>query len=268
MSTTTNTWYNMLLDAIENGDVVSPRGKKTYELPQHTMVVDMRSPIVTCKDRKLSYQFMAAEAFWILAGDNRVETIAPYNSRIAEFSDDGETFFGAYGPKVMGQIDYIINKLVQDENSRQAGLTIWRENPPDTKDVPCTVAMFFNIRNGKLNCHTFMRSSDIWLGVPYDIFNFSMVAHLVCARLNAFRVDMGIIEPGKLYLTAASRHLYEVNREAAGYCLTVKHYGVCFKTPRKMFIDEASLMSALDNLRNDPKNPSNRWWEILPESSD
>ena len=151
------TWLDALNDILVNGDLVAPRGKLTKEIPQRTIVVNMRKPVLRVPDRSLSYKFMVAEAFWILSGDDRVETIAPYNSRIAEFSDDGERFFGAYGPKIVAQLPYIVEKLLADEDSRQAGLTIWRECPPNTKDVPCTVAIFFSIRGGKLNVHVFMR---------------------------------------------------------------------------------------------------------------
>ena len=137
-------WLDLLQDVLENGNYVAPRGKMTREIPQRTIVVNMRKPVLRVPDRKLSFKFMVAEAFWILSGDDRVETIAPYNANIANFSDDGERFFGAYGPKIITQLPHVVGKLRVDKDSRQAGLTIWRENPPQTKDVPCTVAIFFN----------------------------------------------------------------------------------------------------------------------------
>ena len=104
-------WLQALNDILTNGDCVAPRGKMTREIPQRTIVVDMRKPVLRVPDRSLSFKFMVAEAFWILSGDDRVETIAPYNSRIADFSDDGERFFGAYGPKIVAQLPYIVEKL-------------------------------------------------------------------------------------------------------------------------------------------------------------
>ena len=200
-------WLDLLQDVLENGNYVAPRGKMTREIPQRTIVVNMRKPVLRVPDRKLSFKFMVAEAFWILSGDDRVETIAPYNANIANFSDDGERFFGAYGPKIITQLPHVVGKLRVDKDSRQAGLTIWRENPPQTKDVPCTVAIFFNIRQGKLNTHVFMRSSDVWLGVPYDVFNFSMLSHLVCGLLNEPQSAVDAVSPGNLFLTAASSQI-------------------------------------------------------------
>lgn len=254
------TWLNALNDILTNGDLVSPRGKRTKEIPQRTIKVDMRRPVLRVADRSLSYRFMAAEAFWILSGDDRVETIAPYNARIAEFSDDGERFFGAYGPKIQAQLPYIIEKLNADEDSRQAGLTIWRECPPTTKDVPCTVAIFFAIRGGKVNVHVFMRSSDVWLGVPYDVFNFSMLGHLVCGLLNEHQPPADYVSPGTLFLTAASSHLYEVNWDDAKLCLAAEPLDQP-ETPKLLWTDARHLMDELMALRDTRQGDERRWWE-------
>lgn len=203
-------WIEATRHILKCGREISPRMQLTYEVPQYTVVVDTRRPVLTIPERRLSYKFMAAEALWILSGDDRVATIAPFNKNIAQFSDDGEVFAGAYGPRIKEQIDYVVLKLVEDADTRQAGLTIWRPSPTPSKDIPCTVAIWFQIRGGKLNVHVFMRSSDVWLGLPYDVFNFSMLCHQVCYRL---RGQYPELTPGTLFLTAASMHLYECNRE-------------------------------------------------------
>lgn len=254
------TWIETLKDIFCNGTTVAPRNKITLEIPQRTMEVNMRQPVLRVSERCLNYKFMAAEAFWILSGDDRVESIAPYNSRIKDFSDDGERFFGAYGPKIKDQLQYVVEKLLDDRDSRQAGLTIWRENPPQTKDVPCTVAIFFSIRGAKLNEHVFMRSSDVWLGVPYDVFNFSMLGHLVCGLLNE-QMSSGVrILPGKLYLTAASSHLYETNWEDARRCFDVQVLSQP-ETDMSLWNDPGYLMNTLAALRDSRPGEIIRWWE-------
>lgn len=269
-------WVIELLGVLESGNDVAPRGQVTKELLQQTSVIDMRRPVITLPERKLSTKFLGGEAYWILSGDNRVETIAPYNKNIVNYSDDGQTFFGAYGPRIMPQLDYVVDKLKSDSDTRQAVLTIWRENPPETKDVPCTVAVNFMIRDHKLNCHVYMRSNDLWLGFPYDVFNFSMLSHLVCCRLNAFVVENGgaIIEPGTLYHTASSRHIYEQHFEQVRQLVGqyTKQYDIATavtnklmtlgtdETPPEMYISEVHLMHVLDSLRKDGKSSEYKWW--------
>jgi len=272
----TEVWLNALHDVIRSGHIVSPRDKLTLELPQRTTISDMTRPVLTAPERQLSYRFMAAEAYWILSGSDRVEDISKYNPNIAQFSDDGERFYGAYGPKIVGQMDYIVDKLLQDPSSRQAGLTIWRENPPATKDVPCTVAIFCNIRQDEnkrdhLNVHVFMRSSDLWLGLPYDTFNFSMFGHLICAKLNAHRRHDEAVRPGYLFLTAASSHIYQTNWDDAKRCIDAGlPKATQPTTPEMMWRDERALMMWLKDLRDTQKGSQERfedtgvrlrWWE-------
>lgn len=251
-------WVAKLIDIILNGAVVSPRGQSTREMLQSTLVIDMRKPVLRVPARQLHYKFMAAEAYWILDGDNRVDTIAPYNKRISEFSDDDETFFGAYGPKIHDQLPYVIAKLKEDRGTRQAGLTIWRESPGPTKDVPCTVAIFFSIRYNRLNAHVFMRSSDIWLGVPYDVFNFSMLSHFVCGILNSSSYKQ--VSPGALYLTAASSHLYHHDYDSAMLCCQSDILNQD-ATPDDLWQSPCKLMDTLKKLRHSEPGNSLRWWE-------
>lgn len=256
--TLNESWISLLYDVINYGKHVYPRGQKTRELLHQTVAVNMRHPVLTITERKLSYQFMAAEAYWILSGDNQVSTIAPWNKNIAQFSDDGETFFGAYGPRIMSQLTYVLDKLREDPWTRQAGLTIWIESPPKTKDVPCTITIFFNVREQRLNCHVFMRSSDVWLGLPYDVFNFSMLSHLVCGYLRPAIA----VEPGSLFLTTASSHLYERDFNDAIDCLHTKDGSMSTnKTPAEMYCDPGALYMKLLNVRSSKKsNTTDRWW--------
>jgi thymidylate synthase len=165
----------------------------------------MEWPVVTVKERELGYKFMAAEAAWILSGDNRVRSIRPYSKAISNFSDDGHFFHGAYGPMIRDQLHFVIDALNADKDTRQAVMTIWRPNPRPSKDIPCTVSVQFLIRDGLLHVVDTMRSSDLWLGWPYDIFNFSMLARYVICHLKQ-KPELGVI-----VLQAGSAHLYEQN---------------------------------------------------------
>lgn len=258
-------WAAHLWNLLINGRLSEPRGLKTLELPQATVDFNMMWPVVTFKERKLHIPFLGGEAYWILSGDDTVAGIAPYNRHIAKFSDDGERFFGAYGPKVVGQLDYVVDKLRDDPQSRQAGLTIWRENPPETKDVPCTVAMFFTIREGKLNTHVFMRSSDAWLGLPYDAFNFTMVTCVILKRLNVEIFDGFYLEPGTQYLTMANSHIYMEHWAKAQEIVAKRGSRMSWAMPKWMFEpakdSSTALLTILDDLRNSEPGDAVRWWE-------
>lgn len=205
-------WLNTLNSIYSSGLAAAPRGMPIKELLAFSTRVDMHYPIVDVPERKLGYKFMAAEAAWMLSGDNRVETIAPYSQTIAKFSDDGLTFFGAYGPHILAQLGYVIDTLIKDPDSRQAVCAIWQANPPESLDIPCTVSAHWLIRHERLYCVDYMRSSDIWLGWPYDVFNFSMLSYYIALMIREATGKW--YAPATLTLMASSQHLYE--RDTAG----------------------------------------------------
>jgi thymidylate synthase len=73
----------------------------------------------------------------------------------------------------------------------------------ESKDVNCTVALHFIIREGKLYLTTYMRSNDIWMGFPYDVFQFASMQVLLSMELG--------VELGTYTHIAGSLHLYERN---------------------------------------------------------
>ena len=243
-------WRITMERILKYGNVISPRGMLTREiLHANQLVCDMARPVVTTKERKLNYKFMAAEALWILAGRNDVESLTKHVPRMSDFSDNGETLAGAYGPRIFSQLKYIFDTLVKDPATRQAVLTIWDRNPQPSKDIPCTVSMCFSIRDGKLHLHAYMRSSDAWLGIPYDVFSFSMVGIFVCLRLNKmFGVNLA---PGVLSITATSSHLYERDWQKAEEILTLDPAPQVPRVPSDAHWDDIrdSLAATRDGLK-------------------
>jgi thymidylate synthase len=237
-------WKKTLKALITQPAVASPRGLPILEIVGHRTRISMTQPVVNNPARELGFKFMAAEAHWILTGDNRVETIAPYSKAIKNFSDNGVTFFGSYGPKILTQMEYVVYKLIEDPHSRQAVINIWRENPPKTKDVPCTLSLQFLYRENQLHCIANMRSSDIWLGWPYDVFNFSMISAALLAELKSANDNFLCGDLGYLTLNAGSQHLYVTNESAAQDCITTPD-GICEEIDSSFFNNGSELVDYL-----------------------
>ena len=247
-------WVSTVQQLMAAETTVSPRGMKTRELLNHTLAIDMQYPVLTVAERKLGYRFLHAEAAWILEGDNRVETIAPYSKLISQFSDDGIFFFGAYGPKVVDQLQHVVRALHADNDTRQAVINIWREKPGSSKDVPCTLSCQFLLREQRLHCVVTMRSSDIWLGVPYDLFNFSVLSAYVLLLLSAEDSSRyANVQLGTLYNNAGSRHVYETNFERASKINYRFHYKEC----PSLFVD---LSDAVSQCWTSPKTLIDELW--------
>lgn len=100
------------------------------------------------------------EALWMLAGRNDVAPLTYYTKRFAEYSDDGETFNGAYGyrwrhadtPEMeRDQLDIIVEHLRGKPESRRAVLQMWNVtddlmNFTESKDVCCNLSVLFSLR--------------------------------------------------------------------------------------------------------------------------
>lgn len=213
-----NEYREMLADIYYNGANAYPRNTVTKEiLNGHFCLKDSARALLIDPIRKPSYAFMVAEWLWIMFGRDDVAFIRTFNKNIEKYSDDGFTFFGAYGPWFTKQIWYIYDTLKKDIHSRRAVMTIWQQNPGETNDTPCTISLQFLIRDGKLNLIANMRSNDAYLGVPYDTFNFCQLLNLLAGLLG--------IERGEYMLNAGSLHLYEEHFKQAEEMTQIKIQG-------------------------------------------
>ena len=249
-------YKKMLWDVYRQPDFIcKPRDLKISEKINHTWKVDMDDPIITLPERKLSYPFMFGEATWMLQGKNDVESVSKYVGGIKRFSDDGVTFFGAYGPKIITQTSYVVDTLMKDNDSRQAVISIWRENPRSSKDIPCTLTLQFFLREAsdELWLHTIanMRSNDAWLGVPYDTFNFSAISFYIacCLGFRGLKCKLG-----ELTIQAGSRHIYETDYKKLDDIFTSHFHDD----------SEISLNKLIDKYSKSPK----KFIEILEEMAD
>lgn len=245
-----------LWDVFRQPDFIcKPRGLKITEKLNDSWIIDMDDPIITLPERKLSYSFMFGEAAWMLEGRNDVESVSKYVDGVKRFSDDGVTFFGAYGPKIITQTSYVVDTLIKDNDSRQAVLNIWRENPRSSKDIPCTLSLQFFLREASddLWLHTVatMRSNDAWLGTPYDTFNFSAISFYIACCLNFRELKCKV---GSLNIQAGSRHIYETDFKKLDNLFT-SHYD---DKP------EISFNKLIDKYKNSPK----KFIENLREAAD
>ena len=78
VNTTNMNWQGLLDIIMHNGDVTSPRGKKTKELMGFKSMINMNQPVITIKERNLGYKFMAAEAAWIMVCYSLEHTVQEY----------------------------------------------------------------------------------------------------------------------------------------------------------------------------------------------
>jgi thymidylate synthase len=97
----------------------------------------------------------------------------------------------------------------ESPTSRRAVIQIFNaeDNAKRHKEVPCTTALQFLLREGKLHLIANMRSNDAYIGLPHDVFCFTMLQEMVARILG--------VELGSYRHSVGSMHLYDKNRAAA-----------------------------------------------------
>lgn len=239
-----NAWWALLNELIHIGKIVSPRGQETKEILNATVSVrDGLNNILLSEFRGLNYRFMIAEWLWIYGAFEDVETLAKYNSIMKNFSDDGQILSGAYGPRLFTQWDYILSNL-RKPDSRQAVATIWTPSPKDSKDIPCTISVQWLVREGKIHTTVNMRSSDIWLGLPYDFFNFSQLTNSLASNMD--------VEVGSVTFNLGSSHLYSRDYKLAKEIINENDYDSLSSPPIEINIDTFQAKAILNRDRSVP----------------
>jgi thymidylate synthase len=198
-----------------DGRPVAPRGLPTVEvLGASLLLTDPRRRLVDLPPaRVLNPAFAAAETVWILAGSDS-PWIFQFNDRLAQFADGG-VLRGAYGPRLrrwqgrIDQLDRVRRLLLSDRSSRQAVVQLFdpARDCAGYRDVPCTVGYRFFLRDGRLHMYTTMRSQDLWLGFPYDLFAATVMQELLAGWVGA--------EVGDYVHEVDSLHLYVKDVEQA-----------------------------------------------------
>lgn len=189
---------------LNEGDMVSPRGQLTFEVPDVTVVVDdLAEAHVLNTMRRVSSKILATEYAHLLGGISSLEQLdLASGGRFSQFANDGR-LMGAYGPRIRHQLPRVVDSLTRDPDTRQAVLTIWngKEHTAESRDTPCTLTLQFRLRDDRLSVRASMRSSDLILGAPYDWFMFSRLGMSVASVLG-----VGL---GSFIMTTGSMHLYE-----------------------------------------------------------
>ena len=198
-------WYNLLLGEKVNmpsrdGDVV---GEVINAI---TVITDPTKNIMKNDVRNLSMKYAIGEMLWYLSGNKNLSEIRKYTKAWDRMSDDGETVNSNYGWCIkykygFDQWEYVKDLLTKSPETRQAVIHIKTADDKESKDVNCTVCMQFFIREGKLYATTYMRSNDIWMGFPYDVFQFTCMQILMSMELG--------VELGTYTHVAGSLHLYQ-----------------------------------------------------------
>lgn len=173
------------------------------------VLLELRDPLarLSLTETKGTPFSCLGELCWYLAGRNDLASIEYYIRGYSESADDG-IIHGGYGPRLfnwkgLNQLNNVVECLNR-QDSRQAVIQLFDAQDiqrPRKKDVPCTCTLQFFSREGTLSMLVSMRSNDAFLGLPHDVFCFTMLQELIARQVG--------LELGGYKHVVGSLHLYE-----------------------------------------------------------
>lgn len=219
-------YHDLLADVLENGVEKGDRtGTGTLSVfgRQFRHNLEDGFPLLTTK--KLHFKSIINEMIWFLNGDTNIKWLKEHGVSIWDewATEDGDlgpiygkqwTAWPTQDGKTINQIDYVVNTLKTNPNSRRILFHGWnveylpdesvspQENARNGKMAlpPCHLLYQFYVANNKLSAHLYIRSSDLLLGNPYNLAGVSFLTHML-----AQQCDLGV---GEVVVTMGDAHIY------------------------------------------------------------
>ena len=99
------------------------------------------------------------------------------------------------------QLNNVLKMLRSNPTSRRIFMSSW--NPIDLLNTvlpPCHVSAQFYVDENRLSCHVYQRSCDVFLGLPWNIFSYSVLTHILA--------KMTDLVPHELIMSFGDVHIY------------------------------------------------------------
>lgn len=180
-------------------------------------------PLLTTK--KLHLKSIINELLWFLRGDTNVRWLQEHGVSIW---DEWATESGDLGPVYgaqwtawptrdgghINQIDYVVDCLRNKPDSRRILFHGWNvEYLPDESVSPrdnaragrmalppCHLLYQFWVANGRLSALLYIRSSDSFLGLPYNTASLAVLTLMLAQQCD--------LQPGEIIVTTGDSHIY------------------------------------------------------------
>ena len=203
-------------------------------------------PLLTTK--KLHFKSIANELIWFLNGGTNTKWL---NEQGVSIWDEWSTDEGDLGPiygkqwtkwpnqdgSTSNQIDYVIDCLKNNPNSRRILFHAWNvaylpdESLSPQENVkagrmalpPCHLLYQFYVADGKLSSQLYIRSSDSFLGLPYNIASLALLTSMLGQQCDLIPHEI-IVSIGDLHAYHNHKTQIATQLEREVYKLPTLHF--------------------------------------------
>lgn len=208
---------------------VAQNGVKTIRLPHQILQFDLSEEFPILTSKKVAFKTAVLEMFWIFqVQSNKVSWLKDRGIKIWnewEVPSDGiymgrdfkklykdlgldedpvGTIGTAYGWIVNRYklTQNLIDTLKNDPGNRRMVLSLWQNEFLPAAALPsCVWNSEWNITDGRLNLLVNSRSSDVPLGLPFNIVQYATFCYLIAHCIG--------VEPGQFTFVTNDAHIYE-----------------------------------------------------------
>ena len=200
--------------------------------------------------RKYNIYQLMAETFWVASGSGEISPFLEFFlPRAKNYSDDGKTWHGAYGPRMLahGQLEDLIATFRREGLSTRRAILMIADPALDNltaikekydseapKDIPCNREMAFYVVDNKLNAKVIQRSGDMIFGTgSINPFEFTFIQEMVYNMLLEYfpELELGVY---RWHITNA--HIYSDYYDQANAIIHNANNGTCNSLERNNYI--------------------------------
>ncbi len=176
--------------------------------------------------KHVAWKAAVKEMYWIyIMQSNKVKDLQDMGVEIwTPWQKEDGTIGPAYGAAInvptfgyKNQLEYVIETIKKDPNSRRIMINLWDvDKLHEMALTPCCYNLIFNVLDGKLHMQLNIRSSDVALGLPFNIFQFQVLHKLIAHECK--------VEPADFMVMISNLHYYDRHEEKLLKQLDVSAY--------------------------------------------
>lgn len=165
--------------------------------------------------KHVAWKAAVKEMYWIyIMQSNKVKDLQDMGVEIwTPWKKEDDTIGPAYGAAInvptfgyKNQLEYVVETLKKDPNSRRVMINLWDvDKLHEMALTPCCYNVIFNVLDGKLYMQLNIRSSDVALGLPFNIFQFQVLHKLIAHECK--------VEPADMIVMISNLHYYDRHEE-------------------------------------------------------
>lgn len=206
-------YLDLLWDILEDGINKKDRtGTGTRSVFGKSLRFNLQEGFPLLTTKKIHIKSVIHELIWFLSGNTNIKYLKENGVNIwNEWADENGDLGRVYGAqwrtwagpngKVIDQIANVVEQIKKNPDSRRHLVSSW--NPAEVEYMalpPCHYAFQFYVANGKLSCMFQMRSTDTFLGLPFNIASYALLTHMVAQQCD--------LDVGDLIYNGGDVHIY------------------------------------------------------------